>query len=275
MKHSLIYSTIFTMLLILLAGCSVSQPLQRSQNMNISAQENNNLQKLVHTDPEFTAMYKTFRNEQINNINVLTNKQKYLTYIVALAVQQSLPQLQREVREALDQNVSALEIREALYIAAPFCGFAKIENALMAVNEVFEDAGIQLPLSSPTIAPIEQRFAQGKDIQQSLYGNAIQQKYAQLPEPYNRAIPHQLTSLLFGELYTRQGINIQTKELLVLVTLATLGAEKQLVSHTRGNLKVGNRKAILIGAMVHCLPVLGFPAMFNAINVIEATDLKN
>lgn len=58
----------------------------------------------------------------------------------------------------------------------------------------------------------------------------------------------------------------------MLAVLAALGADLQIKAHTIGNLKAGNSKATLYAAMIQCLPYIGFPAAFNAINIIMATE---
>ncbi|MEQ5809063.1 carboxymuconolactone decarboxylase family protein [Alteromonas sp. NFXS44] len=225
------------------------------------------------TDPEFMAIQNNFVENDLGAQDVLTPLQKHISLITALAVQQSFPQLKRQVRLAIDDGIAPVTIRESLYVAAPFTGFPKIENALVAVNEVFNEKGIVLPLPSQARNSSESRYQAGLAIQVPIYGNEIKNAFADLPEPYDEKLPAYLTELLFGDFYTRSAIDNQTRELVALITLATLGAEKQLASHARGNLIVGNTKPEMIGALVHCLPALGFPAVFNAINEVRNINI--
>ena len=250
------------MTLVLLTGC-------HSTDKTIMT-----MKKMEQTDPEFMAIQKDFVENDLNELGVLTPLQKHISLITALSVQQSLHQLKRQVNLAIDDGIAPLTIRESLYVAAPFTGFPKIENPLVAVNEVFVEKGITLPLPSPAQNGTESRYQAGLAIQVPIYGNEIKNAFADLPEPYNQKLPAYLTELLFGDFYTRSAIDNRTRELVALITLATLGAEKQLASHARGNLIVGNTKPEMIGAMVHCLPVLGFPAVFNAINEIRVINLE-
>ena len=74
----------------------------------------------------------------------------------------------------------------------------------------------------------------------------------------------------FGDFYTRSGLDLALRELLVLCLLTALGGtEAQLQSHTAGNLKAGNAVDVQIAAMIHCIPYVGFPRALNAIRIIN------
>ena len=44
------------------------------------------------------------------------------------------------------------------------------------------------------------------------------------------------------------------------------GAEVQVRSHVEGALKVGNTKEEIVCALVHAMPYMGVPRLFNALN---------
>ena len=54
-----------------------------------------------------------------------------------------------------------------------------------------------------------------------------------------------LTEFCFGDIYTRNGLDLKTRELLAYCILTTLEAESQLHSHLEGNLLAGNSKETL------------------------------
>ena len=83
-------------------------------------------------------------------------------------------------------------------------------------------------------------------------------------------MPRLLTEFCFGDFYTRSGLDIARRELLVLCLLAALGgADVQLRGHAAGNLKAGNSVRLQTAAMILCLPYLGFPRALNAIRAIN------
>lgn len=117
-----------------------------------------------------------------------------------------------------------MEIREAVYQCAPFIGFPKTLNAIGAMNEVFTERDISLPLPKQgTLASDEERFEKGLSIQAPVYGDEIKDRYTWLSKPFDQAVPRFLTELCFGDFNTRTGLDGKTRELLTVVLLAAMG----------------------------------------------------
>ena len=96
-----------------------------------------------------------------------------------------------------------------------------------------------------------------------------------LPGEFAEAIPRMLTETLFGDYYTRGGLDIKTRELVIFCALATLGGtERQLASHAVGNMKVGNDRETLLAALVQLYPYIGFPRIANAIYAMKDAKIE-
>ena len=201
-------------------------------------------------------------------------KIRELLTVACLTAIQTLPQLKAHVQAALNAGNSPLEVREAIYQCAPIIGFPRTLNAVSVADEVFLEGGISLPLPAQRGAAEGERYEKGLVLQFPLYGNEIKEKYADLPDGIGEALPRFLTEMCFGDFYTRGVLRIQERELLVLAVLAALGADVQIKAHVAGNLKVGNGRETLYAAMVQCLPYIGFPAAFNAINIIKSVEIE-
>lgn len=80
-----------------------------------------------------------------------------------------------------------------------------------------------------------------------------------------------LSAFCFGDIYTRKVLDLQTRELLTLCVISSLGGcESQVKSHVQGNANVGNSKQRLIDALTQCLPYMGFPRTLNALACVNA-----
>lgn len=224
------------------------------------------------TDPELMQILQKFIFGEVFHTGVLSDKQRELITIVTLVTQQTLPQLKAHTKAALHIGVTPIEIREAVYQCAPYIGFPKTLNAISAVNEVFKENGISLPLKRESTVTEENRFEKGKAIQYSLYGSEIKDIMKTLPGEFSEYVPRFLTEADFGDFYTRGGLDVKTRELLMYCVLATLGGEFQLKAHAKGAIKAGNTKEELIAAMVQCIGYIGFPRAINAINIIKETE---
>jgi alkylhydroperoxidase/carboxymuconolactone decarboxylase family protein YurZ len=68
------------------------------------------------------------------------------------------------------------------------------------------------------------------------------------------------SEVCFGDFHTRAGLDLRTRELLVLCVLCALGdTERQIKSHAISNLKVGNSLETIISCTSTCRPVGGIP----------------
>lgn len=221
------------------------------------------------SDPELINILQKFIFGEVFHIGELDVKTREMITCVTLATMQTLPQLKAHAAAALNVGVTPVELREATYQCAPFIGFPKTLNAVSTINEVFKEKGIALPLESQETVKEDERFEKGKEIQFPLYGEKMKESLKALPDGMNEDLPRLLTEMCFGDFYTRNGLDVKTRELLALCVLAALGADRQIESHTRGNIKAGNDKATLVAAMIQCLPYIGFPLALNAIHIIK------
>jgi 4-carboxymuconolactone decarboxylase len=225
-------------------------------------------------DPELMSILQELIFGETFYIGNLDDQTRELITIVVLTTEQTLPQLSAHTQAALNIGISPIQIREVIYQLAPFIGYPKVLNAMEVVNEVFESRGVKLPLEDRGTVEEGQRFEKGKEEQFPLYGEQMKEYMSDLPEEFAEAIPRLLTESLFGDYYTRQGLEVQTRELMIFCALAVLGGtERQMASHAVGNLKVGNSKETLLSAMVHIYPYVGFPRIANAITTIKAAEI--
>ena len=227
------------------------------------------------SDPELMNILQRFIFGEVFYIGNLEDKTRELITITALTTDQTLPQLKVHTNSALNIGVKPVEIREIIYQLAPFIGYPKVLNALDTINSVFKSRGIKLPLQNETTIADSERFEKGKELQYPLYGEGMKQNMKDLPGELAEAIPRILTESCFGDFYTRGGLDIKTRELMIFCALATLGGtDRQLGSHAVGNMKVGNDKETLISAMVQCYPYIGFPRIANAIYAIKEAKIE-
>ncbi len=200
----------------------------------------------------------------------LDDQTRELLTVVVLATNQMLPQLKAHTAAALNVGVTPVEVREAVYQCAPFIAFPATLNAMAATNDVFSGRGIALPLASQATISEDERYDKGKAIQFPIYGDEIKNNLAALPEGLGDELARYLTEFCFGDFYTRTGLDLRRRELLVLCLLAALGGtDGQLRSHPLGNVKVGNSTTRQITALIHCLPYVGFPRALNAIRIVN------
>lgn len=221
------------------------------------------------SDPEMMDILQKFIFGEVFTTGDLSLKQREMITCVTLATMQTLPQLKAHAGAALNVGVTPLELREAMYLTAPFIGFPKMLNAVSTVNEVFKERGISLPLENQTTVTEDNRHEQGVAIQDKLYHGGISGVLSGIPGNLDEDVSRFLTDYFFGEIYTRGTLDIPTKELLGYCILTTLEAESQLQSHFHGNIKAGNSPQTVASAVIQTLPYIGFPAAIKALRIIK------
>lgn len=222
-------------------------------------------------DPEMMKMLQKYIFGEVFAVGSLDIKTREMLTVVSLSAQQALPQLKAHANAALNVGVTPIELRETVYLCAPFVGFPKTLNALGVINEVFAERGIKLPLESQGKTAEEERFAAGSAIQQPLYGNEIKEALAGLPGNMGEDAARFLTEFCFGDIYTRGGLDVKTRELLAIGILVTMGNMQTLQSHIAGSIRAGNSPETVTAAIIQCMPYVGFPNALNALKMLKDT----
>ena len=79
-----------------------------------------------------------------------------------------------------------------------------------------------------------------------------------------------ITEFSFGEVYMREGLNLEVREIITLTVLIAIGASKgQLRMHIKSLLKLGLSKKDVAEVIIQTLPNVGFPKVLDAIGVAK------
>jgi len=226
------------------------------------------------TDPEMMDILQKYIFGEVFRTGDIDNKTRELITCVSLATMQQLPQLKGHVGATLNVGATPVEIREAIYQCAPLIGFPKTLNALGAMNETFTERGIQLPLENQATTTEENRHEKGQTIRQHLYSEKQINTLQDLPGGLGEEVERYLTEVLFGDFYTRSGLDLQTRELLTFCILTVIGAEDLLRTSVPANIKTGNSPEKLTAAVIQTMPYTGFPAALKALKVIQDTPVN-
>lgn len=223
-------------------------------------------------DEDLQNIFNNFVYGEVYNHGDLEPKLRELITLVSLTASQGNSMIAEHVEAALNVGASAIEIKEALYQCAPYVGFPRVFAALEEANKVFKAKNIKLPLESQATVSEETRFEKGLEIQTNTFGQRILDAHANAPEN-QKHIQNYLSAMCFGDFYTREGLDMKTRELLTFIMIISLGGqEAQATSHARGNLSVGNSKDTLIEAVTQCIPYIGYPRTLNAIAIINGIN---
>lgn len=183
------------------------------------------------TKPEAVAVSQT-----------LSAKQQAIPLIAAAMATSNMPGLNTALNQGLDAGLTVSEAKEVLVQLYAYNGFPRSLNALgelMKVVEARKQRGVQDdPGRAPTrlIPTGDALLAAGKANQTRIAGAPVQGPLFDFVPVINQY----LQTHLFGDIFERDNLDWQSRELATVAALAvTPGVESQLRSHMAASLRVG------------------------------------
>ena len=219
-------------------------------NKNLQTLFNISLENNSNTDKDFMDILQKYIFGEVFEVGNLDIKTRELLTVTTLTCLQTLPQLKAHINGALNAGNSPIEIREAIYQCAPFIGFPKTLNALAVFNEAIKERGLEGELKSSVTTVEVDRFKKGFEIQNPIYGDEIKKTFKKLPDNMGDDVARFLTEVCFGDFYTREGLELKTRELLTIAILTASKNTDTLKSHIKGNLKLGNSSSTIAAAII-------------------------
>ncbi|XBS71750.1 carboxymuconolactone decarboxylase family protein [Acerihabitans sp. KWT182] len=225
---------------------------------------------LAVTDPELIDIFDNFAFDDVLSLGNLDDRTRLMAQLAAMIAAQALGEYRIMAGAALAVGVTPVEVREIVYQAVPYVGMAKVFDFIQATNDVFRAHGIELPLPGQSTTTTENRAEKGLGIQKQMIGSdVVERLYASSPGDQLH-IQRFLSANCFGDYYTRNGIDVPTRELLTLSMLVALGGcEPQVKGHVAVNLNVGNDRARMIDTLTQLLPFIGYPRTLNGLRAID------
>ncbi len=230
---------------------------------------NRTAKAFAETDPEFNALFADFAFIETFSKSNLDATTGMMVVLAANIATHSLSEYKLLAEDALDAGLSPIELKEIIYQAVPYLGMGRVYDFLTATNDILANKGIHLPLSEQSNTTPENRFEKGLALQQSIFGEQIENMRKNAPEN-QKHINDFLADNCFGDYYTRSGLDIQTRELLTFVFLSSFGgADNQVKGHIKGNINVGNDKQVLLDTLTLLVPFIGYPRTLNALAALN------
>ncbi len=171
----------------------------------------------------------------------LTQRQLAIGPIAAAAAVGDLPRLAAMLNRGLEAGLSINEIKEILVQVYAYAGFPRSLNALGEFMKVLEERRsrgvVDAVGKSPGALPQASEIAEvGTANQTRLSGSPVRGPLFD----FAPAIDQFLKSHLFGDIFARDNLDWQSRELATVAMLSAMsGVESQLGSHIRISMNVG------------------------------------
>ena len=174
---------------------------------------------------------------------------------------------------ALAQGVTREEIIELLMQLSVYGGFPAALNAFADANRVFTRTGAgTTELSFPEATSSEghtERFERGRAIlakTSGASGDAVVNSFNDIAPDLGRMIIEHS----YGEVFSRDGIDMKTRELTAcgaLAAIATETAEVPLRVHINAALNAGASRQEVVETLLNLIPYTGFPGVQQAVRI--------
>jgi alkylhydroperoxidase/carboxymuconolactone decarboxylase family protein YurZ len=176
------------------------------------------------------------------NAGTLSARQQAIAPITAAAAVGDMPRLNAALVQGLDAGLTISEVKEILVQLYAYAGFPRSLNALgelMKVLQARRQRGVHDAPGREPAAPAptgRELLAVGTANQTKLLGGPAEGPLFE----FAPAIDEYLKTHLFGDIFSRDNLDWQSRELATLGVLAALqGVESQLQAHVRISMNVG------------------------------------
>ena len=229
-------------------------------------------EQLTENDIEFFERFSNFAFDEVVNLNkepLVDDKTRFISILAVLMGCQGLDAFKEAIPSALNFSVTPAEIKEIVYQAVVYLGMGRVFPFIKAVNEVFEQLGVEQPADNRATTTMENRLEKGSQAQVDIFGEVMREFYKSGPEN-SKHINYWLAENCFGDYYTRKGMDLKTRELITFCYLyAQGGCESQAIAHASANMRLGNSREFLINVISQCIPYVGYPRTLNGLTCIN------
>lgn len=173
---------------------------------------------------------------------MLSARQQAIPLIAASMASSKMAELDKALNQGLDAGLTVNEAKEILVQLYAYTGFPRSLNALnvlMNVTKARKQRGIKDVAGKEPVQPVPV----GDELRQLGIANQTKISGGPVQGPlfeFAPAINQFLQTHLFGDIFARDNLDWQSRELATVGALAaTPGVEAQLLSHMRASLRVG------------------------------------
>ncbi|MES2064605.1 MAG: carboxymuconolactone decarboxylase family protein [Bacteroidota bacterium] len=200
-----------------------------------------------------TSCFYTSVNAQnkMENNQKLDPKQQSIVRISALTATGDIEKLKVQLNKGLDAGLTTNEIKEVLVQLYAYCGFPRSLNGittLMAISEERKAKGLS-DTDGKAVTPINDpdKYQTGKKTLQTLTGR--EEKALTGANAFAPAIDTFLKEHLFADIFSRDVLNHQQRELVTISALAAMtGVASQLQAHIGMGMNTGITESQLTDA---------------------------
>lgn len=179
--------------------------------------------------------------ETVKNLN---DRQKAMIPIAAFTANGNIPKLKTALNKGMDTGLTINEVKEILIHTYAYAGFPRALNGIDACMDVLDKRKAQgitdkIGMEATPIPSDFDKNAYGHNVRNSLVGRDISKRTSGYPV-FTPIIDQFLVEHLFADIFVRDVLNHQTRELVTISILAAMpGTDPQLKGHLEISMRMG------------------------------------
>ncbi|SDF99772.1 carboxymuconolactone decarboxylase family protein [Klenkia brasiliensis] len=208
---------------------------------------------LYESDPVFVEQFNAWVRDEVDaDCAVLTPRVRQLVRLASVVGANGTPRFEVLADGALDAVLTPVELKELVYQAVPWVGYATVSDVLRATNDLLRRRGVQLPLPEQAGTPAEPPAAAA-----TTGDTAHLDRY--------------VTGYLHRDVLGRGGLDAADRALVTVALLVGLGAEPAQLEEQLGDaVDAGHDRAVLLGVLTALVPAVGLARVRAAVTVLDA-----
>lgn len=195
----------------------------------------------------------------------LSQPDRMLCVISALAANVRLAPLKRHIGPAIDLGLTPLAIQEICLQSLLYSGLANVEDVLGACGEIFTVRGVTPPEAPRDGASLEELSQRGVEKMHLIHGARAQHGYADPSNAITGAMYPAAIRYGYGALWSRPGLDTRQRALVSVAAFTSLRMAEQVKKFSQSALNAGASKTEIVEAIIQTAPYSGFPPALNAL----------
>ena len=178
-------------------------------------------------------------------------------------------QLRRHVESAVALGLTAQQVIEVMIHASFYGGVPTAFTSMGVAQEVFKAEGISFSpqlVFDPSETP-EDLYQRGVERREELMGVPIETSRLGPVTQAEREFNRLTTEYYWGSVWTRPGLDLQSRSICTLAALTVLGREGPLHSHINGALNIGLNQEEIIEVFIQTTFYGGLPFTRAAMDI--------
>ena len=117
------------------------------------------------------------------------------------------------------------------------------------------------------------RYEKGKEVLENIQGRSVEEIFKDL-EGIAPDLSRFVMEFPYAEIYTREEVDLKTRELCTVAALTTIGTIPQLKDHIGAALNVGNTPSEIVEIIMQMSAYAGFPKAINGVVAAKEVFLE-